>query len=196
MARHSFGIGETAIVVGVLARLHPSKGQALVLEGVIRLVAEGHDVHFVIIGGPARGDYFDGIVRRARESGCQDRIHAVGPIGDVERYYPMLDFSINSRIDPEPFGISIVESMMSERPVLVHALGGPAETVVDGVTGWHYHDATVDGVSAALKRAIADRSRWPAMRVAARAHAIEHFSVNVQASRYMTIVESVLSRDR
>ena len=104
-----------------------------------------------------------------------------------------MDISLNSRVDPEPCGISVLESMMSETPVLAHANGGPAETVIDGVTGWHYTGGTADDIEAGLLRALDERSRWPEIGSNARRHAIEHFSMEAQAEQYLGIVREVLS---
>ena len=85
------------------------------------------------------------------------RRHFAGWTKEPERYYDAIDFAVNSRIDPEPFGLSVVEAMLAGRPVLVHALGGPAETVVDGVTGWHVAEATSESFAAGLRRIMQDR---------------------------------------
>lgn len=194
VSRQSLGIGEGAIVVGVAARLHRSKGQDRAVDAVLQLVDEGHDLHLLVIGGPTRGDYFDRIEARIRASAHPDHVHVIGPVSDVERYYRTMDFSLNCRIDPEPFGISVIESMMCAVPALVHASGGPAESVLDGVTGWHYHDPSAPAIREGLRRAIGDRQRWPEMGAAARRHAIEHFSLDAQAEQYLGIVRAELDR--
>jgi glycosyltransferase involved in cell wall biosynthesis len=52
----------------------------------------------------------------------------------------------------EDFGIAAVEAMASGRPVIAYASGGALETVVDGVTGLYFHEASV----ASLTRAVLD----------------------------------------
>jgi len=194
VSRATLGIGDESIVVGVAARLHPSKGQDRAIDAALQLVDEGYDLHLLVIGGPTRGDYFDRIEAGIRHSAHPGHIHVVGSVSDMERYYRMMDFSLNCRIDPEPFGISVIESMMCAVPPLVHAAGGPAESVLDGVTGWHYHAPSVADIREGLRRAIGDRQRWPEMADAARRHALENFSLDAQAKRYLGIVRAEIDR--
>lgn len=50
-----------------------------------------------------------------------------------------------------------VEAMASGRPVIAYGRGGALETVVDGVTGLHFRDQSVEGLVAAVQRFEADR---------------------------------------
>jgi glycosyltransferase involved in cell wall biosynthesis len=194
ISRRSLGIGDDAIVCGVIARMWPNKGQDRAISAVLSLAGEGHDIHLLVAGGPVSGDYYERICRQVQAADAPERIHLLGPVSETERYYRLMDFSLNARIDPEPCGISVLESMMCETPALVHANGGPAETVVDGVTGWHYHGGTAADIRGGLLRAIGDRPRWPEIGAAARRHAIERFSQEAQAKQYLQIVRDTLSK--
>ena len=191
-SRRSLGIGEGATVFGVIARLHPSKGQDRAIRATMELVRDGHDLHLLIIGGPVDGAFFEDVSNLARQSEFPDRIHITGPVSDTERYYRLMDVSLNCRIDPEPCGISVLESMMCETPALVHASGGPSETVVDGQTGWHYHGPEAADIRDGMLRAIGDQEVWPEIGRKARDHAIKNFSLDAQASQYLQIVRETL----
>jgi glycosyltransferase involved in cell wall biosynthesis len=52
----------------------------------------------------------------------------------------------------EDFGIAPLESMASGRPVVAYGAGGALETVIDGITGVHFHEPTVDSLSDAIRR--------------------------------------------
>ena len=52
----------------------------------------------------------------------------------------------------EDFGIVPVEAMAAGTPVIANAIGGAAESVVDGVTGVHVKEWTRDEMSAAVER--------------------------------------------
>ncbi len=193
VTRADIGIPADAIILGIFARIKPPKGQAQLLEAMTQLPAAYCNTHLLLLGGPTEGGFADELRALAARLRAGDRLHIVGSVPDPERYYGIVDLAINARIDPEPFGLSVVEAMMMGKPVLVHALGGPAETVIDGVTGWHVHEPTVEGFKAGLLRALADREKWPAMGAAARARALEHFSLSRQARQYVEIVRKRLS---
>jgi glycosyltransferase involved in cell wall biosynthesis len=78
--------------------------------------------------------------------------------------------------------------MMMRMPVLVPALGGPAETVVDGVTGWHVPAATAEAMTGGLRRAMRDRQRWKVMGDAARKLALENFSATAFVFNYLRLI--------
>lgn len=52
----------------------------------------------------------------------------------------------------EDFGIVPVEAMASGRPVVAFGKGGATETVIDGLTGVHFHDQSVEALIAATER--------------------------------------------
>lgn len=67
----------------------------------------------------------------------------------------------------EDFGIVPVEAMASGTPVLANAVGGAAESVVDGVTGAHVHDwRSVSDVASAVDRAVSAKSEECVARAA------------------------------
>ncbi len=194
LSRAELGIPDDAVVFGIFAWMGPMKGQLRFLKAMLQSQqADAPPLHLLLLGGP-ENEYFKQIRAAAEETGAGDRVHLLGRVDDPDRYYGVLDVGVNSRIDPEPFGFSVIEAMMMARPVLAHALGGPAETIIDGKTGWHVPDPTVESFQRGIERALADRDRWPEMRAAARAHALEHFSTPAQARRYIDIVEPIIRR--
>jgi glycosyltransferase involved in cell wall biosynthesis len=118
----------------------------------------------------------------------------LGHVPDPECYYGLLDVAVNSRIDAEPFGLSVIEAMMMGKPVLVHALGGPAETVIDGRTGWHMPGPRIEDMQAGIARAIGQRAQWGQLGMQARQHALDHFTVTPAARQLNQILTGLLRR--
>lgn len=194
VTRKSLGIPSDAIVFAVVARLERDKGQAVVLQALARLPGEFSNIHALFVGGSAKEGNFGSELRSlASRLGIGARLHLVGNVPDPERYYGAVDLAINAYQGAESFGLSVVEAMMMAKPVLVHALGGPAETVVDGATGWHVAEPTAEALGAGMLRALADRPRWAEMGGAARLRALEHFNLSRQAALYAEIVKERLA---
>ena len=193
VSREELGIPAQATVLGICARLTPEKGQAVILEAMAQLPAVYANTHLLLLGGPTESEFGDELRALAQRLGVADRLHLVGSVPDPERYYGGIDVAINAYLGAESFGLSVVEAMMMGKPVLVHALGGPAETVVDGVTGWHVNEPTVAGFRAGLLRALGEREKWAAMGAAGRQRALEHFSLSRQAKQYVEIVRRRLA---
>lgn len=185
------GIPPNAIVVGIVGRLHPTKGQRDLVEAIARLETS-REVHLVVVGGPLDGAYAEGLRKRADELGVGERVHTVGRVEDPQRYYATCDVVVNARVDPEPFGRTVIEAMMMQTPVLAHALGGPGEVIVDGRTGWLVYAPSPEALAHGLNRAIHDEDRWDEMGKRARSYALERFSLENQVDQFLDIIEGSL----
>ncbi len=92
----------------------------------------------------------------------------------------------------EHFGYVPLEAMASGRPVVVVNCGGPAETVVDGVTGF-VRPPTAEGFSNALARLITDPAAAQRMGRAGREHVVARFSRYAFGVRLERLLEQELS---
>ena len=65
----------------------------------------------------------------------------------LEKIVATWDLSIHAAIKPEPFGRTIVESLMVGVPVIVPNVGGPLEIVSERINGLTYKIGDVDDLS-------------------------------------------------
>lgn len=188
--RETLGIPQESIVVGLVGRLHPTKGQRRLVEALHRLP---EDVHALLVGGPLEGDYAEALRERARQLEMTDRVHLAGQVDDPRPYYATSDLVANARVDPEPFGRTIVEAMMMQTPVLAHAAGGPGETIVDGRTGWLVYSPTPEALAHGLGRALSDEHAWTHMGMRARRYALDRFRLENQVQQFLDIVNGFVN---
>lgn len=196
--RSRYGLAESDAVFGMFARLVDFKGQLQMIQA-LGLVAERFpDLALLIVGGPITGGFADTLRAEIARLGLERRVVLAGPSDalddDLPSLYAMCDVVVNARIDPEPFGLSVIEGMLMAKPLLVHALGGPAETVVDGEDGWHVTNPTPHGFAEGLGRAMADRPRWEAIGQQAARHAHRDFTHVRAAGRLLDIIRSRTGR--
>jgi glycosyltransferase involved in cell wall biosynthesis len=177
----------------VMARLVEGKGQLVLLKAVLSNDAF-RNIHLDFCGGPLGTDYAERLMREAAKGGASDRLRLHGPVSDIGRYYGAADVVVNARLDPEPFGLSVVEAMMMGKPVLAHVSGGPADTVLDGVTGWHVAEPTVEAFATGLFRMLADRPKWAQMGHAAMERARRLYTHHMMTDQLMSVIEMQLQR--
>jgi glycosyltransferase involved in cell wall biosynthesis len=125
-----------------IGRLVPRKGVDLVIRAMRLLVDAGIDAELLVVGSCDANDPNDLESRMLREIArhCEvaDRVHFRGQVS--QRATPELYRSADAVVCTpwyEPFGIVPLEAMACGVPVIAAAVGGLADTVVDGVTGVH-----------------------------------------------------------
>lgn len=94
-------------------------------------------------------------------------VRFTGPLADEDVESLMSSCSAFVLPGEEDFGIAAVEAMAAGAPVIALRRGGAAETVVDGVTGILYDDASAEGIASAISRFRA--ARWDAAASRSRA---------------------------
>lgn len=151
-ARRLLGLGSDDWVIGNVARAHPVKDQAGLLEAAIPLLRGEPSAKLVIIGdGPERRR----LQSRARSSGVEGQIVVAGELPNAREIMPAFDvFALSSRLEGIP--LSLVEAMAAERPVVATRVGGVPELVVDGVSGLLVPPGSPEQLRAALARIRAD----------------------------------------
>lgn len=188
VSRAALGLPDSVPVLGLIARLDPAKGADLAIAALAALAAEAPELHLLLVGGPLDSPYANVLRVQARAAGVEARLRLAGPVADPERYWAACDLALNAYKGAEAFGLSIVEAMLMEKPVLAHALGQPADTIEDGRTGWLYHRPEVSALTEALRRALAMRAEWPAIGRRARAEALRRFASAEQGAHYLALL--------
>ena len=99
----------------------------------------------------------------------------------------------------EPFGLTNLEAMACELPVVASAVGGIPEIVVEGVTGHLVpydpdHGAFAAALAERVNRLLAEPEPAAAMGRAGRVRAIEHFGWPAVAARTVALYESLLAQ--
>jgi glycosyltransferase involved in cell wall biosynthesis len=170
--------GEGLVCFG---RIHPDKGTAQAIE--IARCAERP----LVLCGPVQDErYFSEEIAPHVDD---DRVRYLGSVGPAERAEVLGAASclLHPIAFAEPFGLSVVESMLCGTPVVAYARGSMPELVDEGVTGVLAHG--VDSAVAGVKRAAGfDRG-------ACRQTAERRFSVDRMVDDYLEVYEGVL-RDR
>jgi len=184
LSRSALGLPPDALLLGSIARLSPQKCGEPLIRALALLNSELPHLHLLFVGGPLDSDYGRTLRQLVTALRLESKVHFLGEAPDPVAAHALMDFFVSCRPDPEGFGLSVVEAMLMQKPTLVRALGGPAETVIDGETGWHFESDTPAAIAAAIRRAVADRPRWPAMGAAGRDRAVREFSLEASLPRF------------
>jgi glycosyltransferase involved in cell wall biosynthesis len=118
-------------VVTFLGRITMQKGPEYFIEAAHRVLKVMKNVRFVMAGS---GDMMDRMIRRSAALKITDRFHFTGFLRgpDVFRMLAMSDVYIMPSVS-EPFGISPLEAMQSNVPVIISKQSGVAEILTHAV---------------------------------------------------------------
>jgi glycosyltransferase involved in cell wall biosynthesis len=96
----------------------------------------------------------------------------------------------------EGLGLTAVESLLSETPVVGFASGGLTDIVLDGVTGALVPAGDEAALARALDGLLADSVAQRRMGAAGREHALRIFGPDAAAERYAALYREVLATTR
>jgi glycosyltransferase involved in cell wall biosynthesis len=134
--RATLGIATTNRVIGIVGNLKRWKGQHVFLEAMVRILPDYPDVLGLLVGSPVEAPYVEELEDILRRNSLENRVLFVGYQQHPIDFMSLMDVVVHASIEPEPFGIVLVEAMALGKPVIGTAHGGPVEIVEDGVTGF------------------------------------------------------------
>lgn len=148
-----------------LARLHPRKRPELFAEAALRLLEQGIQARFAIVGPPEGSEVaVDRVINRAASLGYgAARFHRSGAIPPDQAPARMSEASVY--VLPaarEPFGMTIVEALSVAVPVIIANDGGLADFVVQHDCGLVVDDS-VESLASAIETMLSNPDRATAM---------------------------------
>lgn len=140
------------VIVGALGRLHPGKGQALMIEALAGLVRDGRDATALLVGeGPAESEYR----ALAERLGVAGRVHFAGLVPDIRPFLRAMDIvCVPSLKDSLP--LTALEAMSVARPVIASRAGDLPLAIQDGENGILVEIGSAPALQAAIARLIDD----------------------------------------
>ena len=190
---------ETPLVV-LLARFQDVKGHEIFQE-MTRLVAQAlPQARFLVAGGNphTRADirYHERILQGARNDPLlRPRLRYLGFRADSERVIAAADVVVCSS-HFESFGMVNLEAMASARPVVSTNRGGPAETVLNGETGFLVPPGDPATLAERVLQLLCDPALRQRMGAAGRKHVLHNFTAAASAQRFERTLERVLAAQR
>lgn len=122
-------------VIMLPGRLTRWKGQTVLIDALARLGRT--DLRCLLVGSDqGRTAYTDELKAQIKRLNLGEVVHIVGECNDMPAAYMLTDVVVSASIEPEAFGRVVVEGQAMGRPVLATNLGGAAETVQPGRTGF------------------------------------------------------------
>jgi len=196
--RRKHGIPADAPVIGVVGNLRYWKGQETIVRATAILRRRFPGIRCVLAGGqtPADRAYVDGMHAAIAELGIEQNVLFVGFQKNAIDYMRLMDVVAHTSVSPEPFGIVTLEAMSLAKPLVSTTIGGPAEVVVNGVTGILVEPGRPDLLAEAITRLLDDPHAAAAMGERGRRRLHDEFSLEKNLRRTLEVYERVLRSRR
>ena len=182
------------VVVTTVGNIRRVKGHDVFIKAAAVIAQRFPSVSFSIAGDVLAPDYFSELQGLVRTLGLSNCFHFVGGIANLREHLSTSDiFVLPSR--SEGFSNAIVEAMAASLPVVATNVGGNAEAVEDGVTGFIVPSDDPAALSTAIIRLISNPSQAKAMGEAGRNLVMEKFTTEAMMSKIAACYKDLLVAD-
>jgi glycosyltransferase involved in cell wall biosynthesis len=172
------------IRIVMTARFSPQKQPITLLRAMAPLL---NTECWLIGDGPNLGEARDA----ARQLGIEHRVRFLGQSNDAPALLEQCQiFALSS--DWEGFPIATLEAMRAGLPVIVTDVGGAAEAIAEGVSGFAVPARDHETMRDRIRRLVEDSDLRHRMGNAARARYLEHFTFDEMYRRTMGTYEAAL----
>ena len=121
------------IIISCIGRLEKWKGQEVLVDAAEILIGKIPEVRFLLIGD---GSYKNELILKIMNKKLENYFEFTGHITNVRDYIRKSTLIVHTSIEPEPFGMVIIESMALEKPVIATNFGGPLEIIEHKLDGF------------------------------------------------------------
>jgi len=192
--------GARVVRVAYAGSLVAWQGLDALLAAMQRVASAGVVVQLVLAGeGPER----TALERHAVTLGVDDRVRFLGRVSpdDIPAMLAAADVCYVGHIELGAGAgafrspLKLYEYLAAGKPVVASAVPDAVATITDGETGYLFPPGDVEALTDALRRADADRDRWPAMGARARAGAVADHGWTARVERMIDGIAGVLASD-
>jgi L-malate glycosyltransferase len=191
--RKELGIRNGTPLVGMIANFNfEIKGHQYFLRAVKNVLEILPKAKFVLVGdGPLRNKY----ETEARALGLESNLVFLGKRGDGPSIISTLDVSVLSSTS-EGFSNVILESMAAGKPIVATNVGGNAELVRDGETGYLVPPGDPRAMANGIIKLLRNPGKAVEMGIAGRKMVEERFSTEAMAKSYERLYVSSITGNR
>jgi glycosyltransferase involved in cell wall biosynthesis len=133
------------------------------IDKIIHAIAKVSDerVTLTVIG---RGEEYEALVALSKSLNLTKRVTFLQTVSDSEMIDQLrTSYGLIHAAEEEPFGLTPVEAMACGTPVIAMRHGGPAETVLDGETGYLCQRSSSEEIASAMDWLIGRESGYSQM---------------------------------
>ncbi len=195
--RNRLGVMPDSPIAAMVGRLVPWKGHQVFLQALAQARRRRPDLRGVIAGHDPTPDqaYAASLQASAQQLGIAEQVTWLD-WQDPWAVYAAADLVVHASIEPEPFGLVVLEAMAAGKPVIATRSGGIVDLIEHDRTGVLVDPADATSLAAAIVQLV-DQPAWAA---ALGRHGQEHvraaFSMERNVAQISECYDRLLARQR
>lgn len=190
--RREIGVEGRAPLPGIVARIVPWKGHQDLIEALPVIRDQLPDVVLVVVGKEDHaGSWTERLKRRAQDLKVGESIRWAGWREDVRAVYSALDVVCMPSYR-EPFGLSAVEAMAMQKPVVAYRSGALPEIITTGETGFLAPEGDLHTFAECVITLMKSADMRHRMGASARQSVLARFHPQRQSEAVLKLYESCL----
>jgi glycosyltransferase involved in cell wall biosynthesis len=167
------GILTNGPIIGTVGRMVPEKGHVHLIKALQRLKPEWENIRCIFVGD---GPMLSQLKQMAFNLGVADNCIFCGIRPDVESIYSVFDVFVLPSLR-EPFGLALLEAMISRVPVVATDAGGPRDFIKTGVNGVLVPPKDDRALARRISYLLKNKQHADALAKMGRETALDHFNI-------------------
>lgn len=179
-ARRDLDLAAEDLIIGLVGRLHPSKGYHLLINALPKLVSLFPNLKVVIVGdrsaeGMSRDiAYKKELLALADELTVRKHLHFRPFLDQPAMAFAALDCFVMASTQ-ETFGMVTIESMATGTPVVGANCFGTGQLVKDGVNGYLFDSENTESLIDSIQKVLKSKEELKKIRLQAQEYVSLHY---------------------
>ncbi len=185
---------ESDFVIGSIKPLEPLYNNDVLIESFNSLVKKYDHLKLLIIG---EGSEEARLKQMCTQLKIEEKVKFTGriPFNQISNYFNMIHVLANLS-EYESFGVSVIEAMACEKPVIVTNVGGLKEVVTDDSVGIKVEVRNTEATSAALEQLILNTAMCKTIGKNAREHVLKLYNWESNLHEMIKVYEELINKKK
>lgn len=191
--RKELGWEDDDIILGMVGRVCPEKGQIEALEAFALLKKQFPALKLLVIGEIKDKKYFLRIEKKVQQLSLEEDVLFTGRMENILNAIHTMDFLIVASRS-ESFGRVIIEAMSVKTPVVAVCSGGIPEIIENGINGFLVPSNDPNDLVSVVRTLLENREKAASAALRAAETVEKNFNINEQVNKIECIIEECIDQ--
>lgn len=194
--KSELGLPDEAPVIGMLGNVKWWKGQEVLVRAMPEIVRDFPDAIFIFVGKVLDETYKLSLDELIESADLTRQVIFTGYRHDATDLISIMDVVVHASVEPEPFGLVVLEAMGKGKAVVAADLGGPREIVTSGETGLLFQTGDSRHLANQITGLLRDETLREKLGHNGKEAVMKKFTAEINAWAIETVYEEILRSRR